>query len=266
MFFWEEDIDPEIVRKEGSLEAKGNYAPHNLDINWTSFNVGEDRSHSRWRFHFIVVFFFFTWVSHYYPLIFILPFIDWSVCTGLCSSDAEQMTEDNYFDYSFAAAEMKGGDLRIHIYVFAYYDRLNYIIYGPSPIGDDYCDYMYKYKNSLGCSDQIKFSKKLKKFKKPLAFVKNNKEKKISLKDNGKMAYWKRESFFYKSKHLNHLTFSNEKISLLLKKKSFLKKDLGLLHYSYSFNDDQSIFWLESNHWKTSQYSLSEDTVKKFKN
>jgi len=89
MFFFEEEIDESRIRNEGSMESRGSFTPHNLDVNWTYFNVFNERSYSRWRFHFILVLVLLTLISTYYPIIFMIAFFDLMIFAGSGTSDVE---------------------------------------------------------------------------------------------------------------------------------------------------------------------------------
>ena len=239
MFFWEDDIDESIIRNEGSLESRGNYSPHNLDINWTFFNVFNERSYSRWRFHFILMSGFLTLISLNYPIIFIIVFFDLSVWFGSSVSDCEWMTEDYFYDYTLYISQLRGGDARLNIYVFVTYDRLGYVIYGLSEIGVDYCDDLYEYGHLFGLNDDINMYtsnfKELANSESNLLDLSNNKNQ--LLNNNHKYDY------YYRNIDLSTLDYYNYRINLLL-------KNNDQLNYHYSFNDDRSLSWIEFKEWR----------------
>jgi len=237
MFFWEDDIDESIIRNEGSLESRGNYSPHNLDINWTFFNVFNERSYSRWRFHFFLVSSVLTLISLYYPIIFIIVFFDLSVWFGSSVSDCEWMTEDYFYDYTLYVSQIRGGDARLNIYVFVTYDRLGYVIYGLSEIGVDYCDDLFEYNYLLGLNDYIK----------TYTFIQNLDPRAddnlcLSVKNlDNILNHREKYYYYYKADHLINLNSYNSNIH------SLLNESNSSLNYRYYFNNDRSLSWTEFN-------------------
>ena len=236
MFFWEDDIDESIIRNEGSLESRGNYSPHNLDINWTFFNVFNERSYSRWRFHFILVSSLLTLISLYYPIFFIIVFLDLSVWFGSSVSDCEWMTEDYFYDYTLYLSQMRGGDARLNIYVFVTYDRLGYVIYGLSEIGVDYCDNLFEYNNLFGLNDNI--NKYIIDLNDQSPYVKSSLLL-LTNKDN-LLNNINRYNYYYKKSNLLSLDYYSNNINSLL-------NDDNSINYYYYFNEDRSLSWIEFN-------------------
>lgn len=238
MFFWEDDIDESIIRNEGSLESRGNFTPHNLDVNWTFFNVFNERSYSRWRFHFILVVSFLTILSLNYPIIFLIVFLDLSVWFGSSVSDTEWMTEDYFYDYTLYLSQMKGGDARLNIYVFVTYDRLGYVIYGLAEISEDYCEDLYEYDNFFGLNDDLEiknFPINLESLNLDTSLV-LSKNVNLLLNNNNKYYY------YYRSNDLTSLISYNNYISSLL-------EENNSINYYYEFNNDRSLCWIESNNF-----------------
>lgn len=247
MFFWEEEVDESIIKNEGSLESRGNFTPHNLDVNWTFFNVFNERSYSRWRFHYILVFVLLTLISTYYPIIFMIAFWDLMIFIGSGTSDVEWMTEDYFHDYTLYVSQIKGGDDRLNIYVFVYYDRLGYVIYGLSDIGEDYCEDLFEYNDFLGLSNNIQ--------NKCLNIIENKKiDKKetdkilLNLNDINLMNIYNKYFYVYRNNDVIDLSKYNYLIINLLRNRCYLNKHHNL-KYNYILNYDRSITWVEYNNF-----------------
>ena len=164
MFFDDESLNENMHRSE-ALEYKGSFSPHNMDINWTYFDIFFEKTYSKWRFHFFIVFSLLIIISKFYPIIFIIIFLDSIIQVCWQLSDFELITDNQFYDYSAYISQLKGGDSRLNIFVFVYYDQLGYIIYGLSDIGINYCSEIFKYNNYLGLHNKIKGYTVIKKLK-----------------------------------------------------------------------------------------------------
>jgi hypothetical protein len=99
--------------------------------------------------------------------------------------------------------QQKGGDSRLNMYIFAFYDRIGYIIYGVNDIGLNYCSEIFEYKNYLSINNKIKiFSKSIKSF-----YIKK-KNKKI-LNKKSLINYNKKYSFVFKEINLQKINLIN---------------------------------------------------------
>lgn len=146
------------------------------------------------------------------------------------------MTEDYFFDYKLYLSQIKGGDARLNIYVFVYYDRLGYVIYGLSDIGLDYCDDLFEYNDLLGLNDHMNSY-----------FTKLSHSKKINLSGINTKLYDGNlinisDKYFYIYRNTDIVTISNINADIiqLLKKHNFLNKSYNII-YHYIFNNDRSI-------------------------
>jgi hypothetical protein len=74
--------------------------------------------------------------------------------------------------------QQKGGDSRLNMYIFAFYDRIGYIIYGINDIGLNYCSEIFEYKNYLSINNKVNI------FYKPTknTYIKKNNKKILNKK------------------------------------------------------------------------------------
>ena len=245
MFF--DDQQDDQFKTNEAIRASGNFSPHNTDVNWTFFNVFYERTYSRWRFHFFIFFSFFFLLSKYYPLFFTIIFIDMAIQLAWSFSDVEFMTEDYFYDYSLYMSQVRGGDSRLNIYVFAYYDRLGYVIYGLSEIGLDMCCDVFKYNNYLGQFNKIKKIKDAYKYN----FLykkrkKKNKYAKIKIIDKVLINYRYRYLVPYKNKSIKKYIFNNKFIIKNIFLRYYPNRN-KVINYFYVYNKDRSLTWLKIN-------------------
>lgn len=240
MFFdeWLNENENENINLHESekLKYKGSFTPHNMDVNWTHFDVFFDKTYSKWRFHFIFVLTLLIIISQYYPIIFIIVSFEIIIHISWWISDHELLTDNYFYDYALYMSQIKGGDSRLNMYIFAYYDRLGYIIYGLDDIGDNYCNELFKYNNYLNINlEAEKFSKLTISSKaiKTITTKKSLKNKSIIIN------YEKRFYFLYKEININKFNMLNKNIKQL-KKTDINKK----LNFYYFFNNDKSYNWI----------------------
>jgi len=155
MFFEEDNNSVENFKKENLF---GGFTPHNFDINVTFFDALFTKIYSRWKLHFIIFLSLQIIISNYYPIFFMLLCLDILIQYCWILSFSEFLTQEKHYDYDVYISQLKGGDSRLNIYVFVYYDFLGYVIYGFNNVGRNICNEIYKYRNYLGL--QHKISKK----------------------------------------------------------------------------------------------------------
>ena len=155
------------------------------------------------------------------------------------------MTEDYFYDYTLYLSQIRGGDARLNLYVFVYYDRLGYVVYGLSEIGEDYCDNLFNYDHLLGLNDDIqRFTQRSNiDLSESLDFSGSvNKNYSYLLNNSSKSNY------YYRISNISQLNLYNNNIKKLLN----CYEDLNLsnhLNYYYKFNGDRSFSWIEFNNF-----------------
>lgn len=189
MFFEEENNSVENFKKENLF---GGFTPHNFDINVTFFDALFAKIYSRWKLHFIIFLSLQIIISNYYPIFFMFLCLDILIQYCWILSFSEFLTQEKHYDYDVYISQLKGGDSRLNIYVFVYYDFLGYVIYGFNNVGRNICNEIYKYKNYLGLQKKISkkklynLNKKFNKLYKSKNIIKVNKKKILNYinKDN----------------------------------------------------------------------------------
>ena len=156
MFFEEENNSIENFKKENLF---GGFTPHNFDINVTFFDALFAKIYSRWKLHFIIFLSLQIIISNYYPIFFMFFCLDILIQYCWILSFSEFLTQEKHYDYDVYISQLKGGDSRLNIYVFVYYDFLGYVIYGFNDVGKNICNEIYKHKNYLGLQNKIKKKK-----------------------------------------------------------------------------------------------------------
>ena len=227
MFFEEDNNSIENFKKENLF---GGFTSHNFDINVTFFDALFAKIYSRWKLHFIVFLSLQLIISNYYPIFFMFLCLDILIQYCWILSFSEFLTQEKHYDYDVYISQLKGGDSRLNIYVFVYYDFLGYVIYGFNEVGKNICNEIYKHKNYLGLQNKIKNKKiyNLNKYKFKLyiskKFIKINKKNLLNLKDKSKI----------KLNKLKNIIYLNYKYNLNINKKN---KNINLYFY---FNKDIS--------------------------
>jgi len=95
------------LHESENLKYKGTFTTHNMDINWTHFDVFFDKTYSRWRFHFFIVQTFLLIISQNYPWIFVIIFLDIIIQISWIINDFELLTENYFYDYTLYMAQKK---------------------------------------------------------------------------------------------------------------------------------------------------------------
>jgi hypothetical protein len=166
------------------------------------------------------------------------------------------MTEDYFFDYNLVASQARGGDFRLDIYIFFYYNMLGYVIYGISDDIDTYfCDDIFKHKNYLGLSNKVKEVNRVFNRKYSRTLIKRGSEPfQLNLKSEGRkvnnvlfdtsddfnnfLTFKNKYNILYKKKYIYNIFFSNKNIVKLLFNRNLLK-DSNVKYY-FNFNRDRS--------------------------
>ena len=121
MFFDDEANEWENIYWTPTMKAgAGSYSPHNLDTNYTFFNILNDRTYARWRFHFFIILCLCLLISKIYPSFFIIVIIDIIMFMAWNQSDLEYISEDYFYDYKYYISHINGGDVRLNLYVFIF--------------------------------------------------------------------------------------------------------------------------------------------------
>lgn len=207
MFFEEEENRSlEDFKKE---ELYGGYSPHNFDVNITFFDALYEKIYSRWKLHFFIFFSLQIIISNSYPIFFMFLYLDILMQYCWLLNVSEYITQESHCDYGLLVSQKKGGDLRLNISVFVYYDALGYVSYGFNNVSHNICNEIYLYKNYMGLQSKIY----LKKYKYNHNYIKN-KDLKISKYDNQLILNYK------------------NKFNINYKKRLKLRKLVGLNFYS----------------------------------
>jgi len=227
MFFEEENTSIENFKKDNLF---GGFTPHNFDINVTFFDALFAKIYSRWKLHFIIFLSLQIIISNYYPIFFMFFCLDILIQYCWILSFSEFLTQEKHYDYDVYISQLKGGDSRLNLYVFIYYDFLGYVIYGFNNVGRNICNEIYKYKNYLGLQNKITKRK-----------YNLNKKKSYKLFKSKKIIKFERNSILnFSSREKIMIKKIKNLISLNLYYNIFTKKNNVDFNLHYSFNKDIS--------------------------
>jgi len=226
MFFEEENISVEDFKKHNLF---GGFTPHNFDINVTFFDALFAKIYSRWKLHFLIFLSLQIILSNYYPIFFMFLCLDVLIQYCWILSFSEFLTQENHYDYDSYISQLKGGDSRLNIYVFVYYDFLGYVIYGFNEVGKNICSEIYRYKNYLGMHNKINRK------------IKYNQDKKFNLlKSKNNIKFSKNYLLNYKNKNEIISKRIKNLINLNFCSNKLLNNNNKYLNIYYYFNKDLS--------------------------
>lgn len=230
MFFEEEEEENNSIENFKKQNLFGGFTPHNFDINVTFFDALFTKIYSRWKLHFIIFLSLEIIISNSYPIFFMFIFLDILIQYCWILSFSEFLTQEKHYDYDVYISQLKGGDSRLNIYVFVYYDFLGYVIYGFNEVGRNICNEIFKYKNYLGLQNKIKIKKIY------------NLDKNLNRLDlpKNKIKYSKDNIFNFKNKNLIITKKTKNLINLNLLNNVLLNKNNKNLNFYYFFNKDIS--------------------------